>query len=86
LTKFELVCYRIHWWKIRCTDESGTSQYIENKIYRRLSSTPSLSARPNRCPRLWRGILFGADGTSLLRPDAENKMISERSERTSFRS
>jgi hypothetical protein len=30
--------------------------------------------------------LFVADGTSLLGPDAENKMISERSEQTLFRS
>jgi hypothetical protein len=49
-------------------------------------SNPALSARSKRCPRQRRGILFVADGTSLLGADAENKMISERSERTSFRS
>ena len=49
-------------------------------------SNPALSARPKQCPRQRRGILFVADGTSLLGPDAENKMISERSEQTLFRS
>jgi hypothetical protein len=42
-------------WKIRCTDETGATQYIENKIYRRLSSTPSLSANKMDVPALKAG-------------------------------
>jgi len=51
-------------WKIRCTDETGTSQYIENKLYRRLGSNPSLSA-DELLPR-FRGALFYARNLILI--------------------
>jgi len=55
-------------WKIRWTNEAETSQYIENKLYRKASSNPSLSAAYIVNPLLSKGFavfIWGGGGAGM---------------------
>ena len=68
-------------WKIRCTGQAETSQYIENKLYRRPGSNPSLSARPTAAqpPPIGGGWFFveGIGASSLAQADRNKKSRTE---------